>query len=46
LWGRSFPTAPAAIEALAASLKPGAIVAVIPEGPYVLARAFAEVLSR
>jgi nickel-dependent lactate racemase len=46
LWGRSFPTAPAAIEALAASLKPGATVAVIPEGPYVLARAFAEVLSR
>jgi nickel-dependent lactate racemase len=46
LWGRSFPTAPAAIEALAASLNPGATVAVIPEGPYVLARAFAEVLSR
>jgi nickel-dependent lactate racemase len=39
LWGRSFLTAAAAVEALAASLDPGARVAVIPEGPYVLARA-------
>ena len=39
LWGRTFPTAAAAVEALAASLQPGARVAVIPEGPYVLARA-------
>ena len=41
LWGRTFPTAAAAVEALAASLQPGARVAVIPEGPYVLARAAA-----
>ena len=39
LWGRSFPSAQAAIDALAATLRPGARVAVIPEGPYVLARA-------
>lgn len=39
LWGRAFGTLPAALEALAASLAPGARVAVIPEGPYVLARA-------
>jgi hypothetical protein len=43
LWGRSFPTAYAAIEALTGSLKPGATIAVMPEGPYVLARV-AEVL--
>src|SRR5436190_17902699 len=39
LWGRTFPTAAAAMDALAASLQPGARVAVVPEGPYVLARA-------
>ena len=39
LWGKSFPTAHAAIEALTASLRPGATIAVMPEGPYVLARA-------
>jgi nickel-dependent lactate racemase len=39
LWGRTFPTAAAAVDALAGSLSPGARVAVIPEGPYVLARA-------
>jgi nickel-dependent lactate racemase len=38
LWGKSFPSATAAVEALAASLAPGARVALIPEGPYVLAR--------
>ena len=38
LWGKSFPAAPAAIEALTASLSPGARIALIPEGPYVLAR--------
>jgi lactate racemase len=38
LWGRAFPTAAAALEALAASLAPGAAIAVIPEGPYVLAK--------
>jgi lactate racemase len=39
LWGRAFPSAAAAVEALTASLKPGAAIAVIPEGPYVLAKA-------
>jgi len=39
LWGKSYATAEAAVQALAAGLKPGAAVAVIPEGPYVLARA-------
>jgi nickel-dependent lactate racemase len=43
LWGRACSTAAEAMEALTASLSPGAIVAVIPEGPYVLARAHAEV---
>jgi len=38
LWGKSFSTAQAAADALLGSLKPGASVAVIPEGPYVLAR--------
>ena len=39
LWGKLCPTPAAAVEALAASLPPDATVAVIPEGPYVLARA-------
>jgi len=38
LWGRSFPSAAAAVQALTGSLHPGSRVAVIPEGPYVLAR--------
>ncbi len=38
LWGRAFPTAAAAVENLTASLDPGAAIAVIPEGPYVLAK--------
>ncbi|MFB3778399.1 MAG: nickel-dependent lactate racemase [Bryobacteraceae bacterium] len=38
LWGTAYPSAPAAIEALAGSLPPKANVAVIPEGPYVLAK--------
>jgi nickel-dependent lactate racemase len=41
LWGRSFPSAAVAVEALTRSLRPGAAIAVIPEGPYVLARAAA-----
>jgi nickel-dependent lactate racemase len=41
LWGRTFPSAPEAVAALATSLQPGAKVAVIPEGPYVLAKAAA-----
>jgi nickel-dependent lactate racemase len=38
LWGQSFPTAHAAIAALTGSLPAGATIAVMPEGPYVLAR--------
>ena len=38
LWGRAFPTAAAAVEALTASLAPGTSISVIPEGPYVLAK--------
>ncbi len=41
LWGRSFGTLAEAVEELTAGLRPGAIVAVIPEGPYVLARSAA-----
>ncbi len=39
LWGTSHGTAADAVAVLAAGLKPGATIAVIPEGPYVLARA-------
>jgi nickel-dependent lactate racemase len=39
LWGRSFPTAAAAVHELVATLPTGANIAVIPEGPYVLAKA-------
>jgi lactate racemase len=39
LWGRSYATAESAIQALGSGLAPGASIAVIPEGPYVLARA-------
>ncbi|MFB3828044.1 MAG: nickel-dependent lactate racemase [Bryobacteraceae bacterium] len=39
LWGRSYPSAEAAVQALSAGLPPAARVAVIPDGPYVLARA-------
>lgn len=39
LWGRIFATAPEAFEALAAEVGPDTAVAVIPEGPYVFARA-------
>jgi len=38
LWGRAFPTAPDAIHALTSSVGPNATIAVIPEGPYVLAK--------
>jgi nickel-dependent lactate racemase len=38
LWGRSYATVDAAIAGLASTLRPGAKVAVIPEGPYVLAK--------
>jgi nickel-dependent lactate racemase len=43
LWGKSYPTAHAAIEALTGSLPAGATIAVMPEGPYVLARCHAGV---
>jgi lactate racemase len=39
LWGNSYPTADAAVQALTSALAPGSTIAVIPEGPYVLARA-------
>ena len=39
LWGQSHPTMESAIASLAATLPAGASVAVIPEGPYVLAKA-------
>jgi lactate racemase len=39
LWGQSYASIEAAIAALASTLLPGATVAVIPEGPYVLAKA-------
>jgi len=38
LWGTAYPTAPAAIEAMTRQLAPGATVAVVAEGPYVLAK--------
>lgn len=41
LWGRAFATPEAAVAALLDGLAPGSSVAVIPEGPYVLARAAA-----
>jgi nickel-dependent lactate racemase len=37
LWGRSFDALPAAVQALTDGLPSGASIAVIPEGPYVLA---------
>jgi nickel-dependent lactate racemase len=39
LWGRSFDNMESAIQALTAGLSPSARIAVIPEGPYVLANA-------
>ena len=38
VWGRTFQSAEEAARALFASLRPGARIAVIPEGPYVLAQ--------
>ncbi len=38
LWGKSYRQPQEAVNALMASLAPGATVAVIPEGPYVLAQ--------
>jgi nickel-dependent lactate racemase len=39
LWGQSHPTMESAVAALSSTLPPGATIAVIPEGPYVLAKA-------
>jgi lactate racemase len=41
LWGRSYTTVQSAIEALVDGLPPGSSIAIIPEGPYVLAKAHA-----
>jgi nickel-dependent lactate racemase len=41
LWGRAYPTLDAAIQALTDGLPPNANIVVIPEGPYVLAKAHA-----
>ncbi|MBM3813706.1 MAG: nickel-dependent lactate racemase [Acidimicrobiia bacterium] len=38
LWGTAFRTAPEAVETLTRDLKDGARIAIIPEGPYVLAK--------
>jgi nickel-dependent lactate racemase len=38
LWGQSFQTVDSALGTLASTIEPGATVAVIPEGPYVLAK--------
>ncbi|MGE5571235.1 MAG: nickel-dependent lactate racemase [Rhodospirillales bacterium] len=38
LWGKSYASPSEAVAALCASLSPGAVVAVIPDGPYVLAK--------
>jgi nickel-dependent lactate racemase len=37
LWGKAFRTAESALAALVGGLRPGAAIAVLPEGPYVLA---------
>jgi hypothetical protein len=39
LWGQSYASVESAIAGLASTLVPGATIAVIPEGPYVLAKA-------
>jgi hypothetical protein len=38
LWGRSYATWQAAVKGVLEGLAPGARVAIVPEGPYVLAR--------
>jgi nickel-dependent lactate racemase len=45
LWGKSYSTPEAAVSALMSSLSPGARVAVIPEGPYVLGRVTQQVAA-
>jgi hypothetical protein len=38
LWGKAYATPDAAVDALTSSLPPNAHIALIPEGPYVLAQ--------
>jgi lactate racemase len=38
IWGRAYSSAPAAIEAMTSALTPGSTIAVVREGPYVLAK--------
>ena len=45
LWGRAYPALDAAIAALTDGLPANANIAVIPEGPYVLAKARAHALA-
>jgi hypothetical protein len=45
LWGQSYATVESALEALASTLEPGAKVAVIPDGPYVLAKVRAHAMT-
>jgi len=45
LWGRAFETPDAAVTALMNGLPPGARVALIPEGPYVLAKVEERVMA-
>ena len=45
LWGQSYGSVESAIAGLASTLAPGATIAVIPEGPYVLAKAQAREMA-
>jgi nickel-dependent lactate racemase len=45
LWGQSYATVESALGALASTLEPGTNVAVIPEGPYVLAKVWAHEMT-
>ncbi len=45
LWGQAYPTTNSAVEALLQGLPRGAKIAVIPEGPYVLAQAAELILA-
>jgi nickel-dependent lactate racemase len=45
LWGQSYASVESAIAGLASTLAPGATIAVIPEGPYVLAKARAHEMA-
>ena len=38
VWGRAFPQPQQAVDALCAGLSPGSRIAIVPEGPYVLAQ--------